>query len=75
MIEHWKYIFGPVHTYKFYSKYIIEYIDSRTNSSIDGRTCFSAIKASPVSATARKNIMIIIIPGAINSVKFGLAEP
>ena len=38
-------------------------------------SCFSEIKASPVKATAKKNMMIIMIPGAMNSVKLGSASP
>ena len=38
-------------------------------------SCFSEIKASPVKATAKKNMMIMMTPGAINSVKLGSKDP
>ena len=48
---------------------------TKKNTHRDLRTNFSAIKASPVSPTAKKNIIMMIIPGAMNSVKLGDGEP
>ena len=38
-------------------------------------SCFSEMKASPVKATARKKMMIMMTPGAMNSVKLGFKDP